>query len=435
LKRLRMNTPRSVLLARTAARICVVAVSGVVWMLPIEIGARYWIKHFGDPLDRCMLILERDPVLGWRQRAGLRGRFLGVPLETSEIGLRNPVAVNTPAGARHVLILGPSSTFGWGVPEEATYARRLEGLLQARDPERPVSVTNAGQIGYSSWQGVAFYRETARSLRPDIVVLAYGANDVDRHRFFLQDQQPDHVSLSRPQPAWAVAWRNRLLRLSFIHVASRQLSKILQDVPCMLGMGAHASQAAVPPLRVPPERFKANLRKLVTLAHEDKAAVILMTTGFRLPDAASAGRREKQEARLKLAQGLESFEKGKYPLAAQTLSAALEADPGLCEAYYALSRSQQALKDCRAANANRLKAQAHEPSRIGRDLRAYNRLARQIAEESGVPVLDLQQSWSSTGNEKYFLDPIHFSVEGHRQIARELAQIIEGRGLLTSPRD
>ncbi|HEB53493.1 MAG TPA: hypothetical protein ENI87_09590, partial [bacterium] len=52
------------------------------------------------------------------------GRFR---LRTNSLGLRGPdVAVPKPPGTFRIVMLGDSVTFGWGVDDEVTFARRLE---------------------------------------------------------------------------------------------------------------------------------------------------------------------------------------------------------------------------------------------------------------------------------------------------------------------
>jgi lysophospholipase L1-like esterase len=73
-------------------------------------------------------------------------------------------------------MLGDSRTFGWGLPEEATYARLVEQGLREKVPAgRPVEVINAGVNAWSYSQMLVFLRERALAWEPDAVVLA-GAN-------------------------------------------------------------------------------------------------------------------------------------------------------------------------------------------------------------------------------------------------------------------
>ena len=121
---------------RIAIRMGVVVIFTLLWIVPLEALARGWVDRFGDPLDRSMVLLRLDRQLGWRQKADFSGTFMSVPVRTNELGLRSPPMEVARQAADRIVILGPSSTFGWGVTEEATYARRLEWLLTERMPAR-----------------------------------------------------------------------------------------------------------------------------------------------------------------------------------------------------------------------------------------------------------------------------------------------------------
>jgi len=79
-----------------------------------------------------------------------------------------------PAGVRRVVCLGDSSTYGWGVEADETYAVQLETML-SRSGER-WEVINLGMPGYTSVQGALLIDE-ALSYEPDVVTVSFGSND------------------------------------------------------------------------------------------------------------------------------------------------------------------------------------------------------------------------------------------------------------------
>ncbi len=85
-----------------------------------------------------------------------------------------PIA-RTAAPSLTVLCLGDSLTEGYGVEPEQAYPAVLERRLRDRGYER-VRVVNAGISGSTSASAVSRLRWQLRS-RPDVVVLALGAND------------------------------------------------------------------------------------------------------------------------------------------------------------------------------------------------------------------------------------------------------------------
>jgi lysophospholipase L1-like esterase len=77
------------------------------------------------------------------------------------------------------MLLGDSTTFGWGVREEDTAAKSLERKLNAHLPPGydKVEVLNAGVGNYDTVQEVTYYEVRGRDFHPDLVVLVFFIND------------------------------------------------------------------------------------------------------------------------------------------------------------------------------------------------------------------------------------------------------------------
>jgi lysophospholipase L1-like esterase len=133
---------------------------------------------FFEEVTHYILALEGDDALVYKHRAGLETVYQGVPFTTNELGLRDRPVPAPSSDTLRVLILGDSVTLGWGVPVEATFARRLEGLLSAR-LGRPVRTINSAAAGYNTEQELAFLRRHIVSMAPDLVLLVYIENDVE----------------------------------------------------------------------------------------------------------------------------------------------------------------------------------------------------------------------------------------------------------------
>ncbi len=280
---------------RPAAQAVAVAVWIVALFMALDSVPRWWINRSGDPLDKAGLVLRMDARWGWRQREYWRGTFLGLPLETNEIGLREKALDRVRAADRRVLILGPSSTFGWGVTEPVVYARLLERALARRTPGS-VAVVNGGEIGYSAWQGARFYEESGlRQLKPQVLLVAYGANDVDRFRFFFGQGGSDDAALGPGRSPGIVALANALRRVPLLALASRHAARWACG-RSFASAGARAAASA--PLRVPPELFRTALVRLVRQARGDGAAVVLATTASRYADLAVEGALRAETQRL-----------------------------------------------------------------------------------------------------------------------------------------
>src|SRR6056300_1710410 len=73
-------------------------------------------------------------------------------VSTNSDGLRTAIEVTDPKKTLRIMTLGCSTTFGWGVADSETYPARLQHYLTEAGYGN-VEVVNAGQPGYTSFQG------------------------------------------------------------------------------------------------------------------------------------------------------------------------------------------------------------------------------------------------------------------------------------------
>jgi lysophospholipase L1-like esterase len=138
-------------------------------------------------------LYRADPLLYWSLEPNQK-RFTKVdrhPVHTNSHGTRGPeFQVRKPANVFRVLAVGDSKTFGWGLPDEETYARVIERELQHRvRPGVRVEVINAGVNAWSYDQILAYLRERGLSYEPDLVVLG----DANLWTEFSPDASPEFV--------------------------------------------------------------------------------------------------------------------------------------------------------------------------------------------------------------------------------------------------
>ncbi len=109
--------------------------------------------------------------------------LMGVHVKINSAGLRDrEFNLTKPQEAHRILVLGDSTTFGWGVPQEKTYPKLLEQKLNASPPTgwpRHVEVVNTGVGNYNTAQEVAYFKERGRLFQPNMVLLAYFINDAE----------------------------------------------------------------------------------------------------------------------------------------------------------------------------------------------------------------------------------------------------------------
>jgi lysophospholipase L1-like esterase len=128
-----------------------------------------------------------DPVLVYEPRPGARSNRprvwdeqQTVTYAINALGLRDreDLRAAKPAGARRVLFLGDSVTFGLEVNLEETLVKQVERLLLETAPQlEPVQCLNLGVSGYSPLQEVTLLESKGLDFDPDLVVLCYNLND------------------------------------------------------------------------------------------------------------------------------------------------------------------------------------------------------------------------------------------------------------------
>lgn len=186
-------------------------------------------------------------------------------VSTDTNGLRAPIhPVERSTATPRVMTLGCSTTFGWGVDDAETYPARLESRLNAGG--HAVEVINAGQPGYTSFQGLWLWDKALATYKPDVVVWGYIVQDARKVAYSDRSQavlQQDGEFLKR----------NLLYRLK-LYVGMKSL---LDD------LRIEAKEDAGPDggvYRVSPEEYVENLRAFK--ARTDAVGAKLVLFGFPL---------------------------------------------------------------------------------------------------------------------------------------------------------
>jgi lysophospholipase L1-like esterase len=164
-----------------------------------EVAIRLYAS-FDAQIQRALL--RADPMavsiaphgdLGYRPRPNSVFRYgNGAVATANAMGYRGPVvAIPKPVGTFRVILLGGSTTHGWGVADDETIDAHMRVLLRQEYPHRKVDVINLAFDGYDSLQLLERLRSDAMRLEPDLIVINEGINDVRNTRFKnLRDPDP-----------------------------------------------------------------------------------------------------------------------------------------------------------------------------------------------------------------------------------------------------
>lgn len=118
-----------------------------------------------------------DPELGWIQKSNYEAQFTSrefkVNVKTNSDGFRDKEYLQQkPAGAKRVVVLGDSFTWGWGVEQEEIFCEVAEKNLTGTE------FLNLGQNSYGTAQEFLILKNLGMKYSPDFTVVAFFPNDI-----------------------------------------------------------------------------------------------------------------------------------------------------------------------------------------------------------------------------------------------------------------
>jgi hypothetical protein len=121
-----------------------------------------------------------NPNLRFTHQPNGHAFLMGQDVSINSQGLRDyEYPLQKPPGVYRILMLGDSTTFGWGVSLNDTTAKILERELNSQNIPgySRFEVLNSGVGNYDTVQEVTYYKTRGRDFHPDLVVLGYFIND------------------------------------------------------------------------------------------------------------------------------------------------------------------------------------------------------------------------------------------------------------------
>jgi lysophospholipase L1-like esterase len=172
-------------------------------------------------------------------------------VSSNEDGLRAAASrqAKTP-GVQRLMLMGCSTTFGWGVGDDETYPARLAERIRAGG-HGGIEVLNAGQPGYTSFQGRWLWERTLRHYKPDVVLLGFVVQDARKAAYTDKSQavlQGDHRFM-----------KDNVLYKSRVYLALRS---VLGGLQLKAKERPEGGKGGI--YRVPPADFVDNIRAMVS---------------------------------------------------------------------------------------------------------------------------------------------------------------------------
>lgn len=194
-------------------------------------------------------------------------------------------------GDRRILTIGDSNTYGLYVDEGESYPDQLEALWNARFPDEPLSVANAGYPGNNSSHALRDLSVLLDEVRPDLLIVMIGVND------FWTLPAEDDASSPDPIDVWGWLKRHsRLFRLAYAALGAANVSwekdfnrgfELMQGRLRIGEREIDASWARDPAPRGAPER-RQHLTRIAEQAEKHGVRVLFMTYPAQLPPYSAA---------------------------------------------------------------------------------------------------------------------------------------------------
>jgi len=160
----------------------------ILLLITIEVGLQ-WLEHSridariskGDAFWKASATIHKksdDNILVYELRPGAQSRREGVLIKINSDGFRDDEFTNnSQQKGKHVVVLGDSVAWGWGVKMSSAFPQLLEKKLLASGV--PITVYNLAVDGYSTEQELRMLELHGMALRPDLIILNYVLNDPD----------------------------------------------------------------------------------------------------------------------------------------------------------------------------------------------------------------------------------------------------------------
>ncbi len=159
--------------------------------------------------DECVYERSTNPILSFELKANYRHDdpdFIQSYARTNAHGQRDRErSLEKPPGVRRVLLLGDSVVEGYGLREEETMSRRLEGLY----PDGTTEVLNFGVAAYCTRAEIELLEVKGLRFDPDVAVLVFVENDFDN---FNREAFPLGRKIERPAVVKALFLWSHLFR-------------------------------------------------------------------------------------------------------------------------------------------------------------------------------------------------------------------------------
>jgi len=354
-------------------------------------------------------------------------------------------AKNKPAGTYRIFCVGGSTTFGRPYDDMTSFCGWLRAMLPKADPSAQWELINAGGVSYASYRVAALMEELVR-YEPDLFIIYSGHNEfLERRTYGRIINTPGAVRgigaiMSRTRTYAAVKRTIDVVGGQPDSTSGRraylpgEVETILEN---SLGPEEYRRDAELREQVF--DHYRYNLSRMVNVARSVGAEVILVTPAsnlrhcwpFKSEHRAGLSDAERKDWQSLFDHASEAYAADQWDQALKAVDGAIAVDDRYAHGHYLRGRVLWELERYYQAKTAFERAMDEDVC----PLRAPGPLLdiiRDVARKQNVPVVDFMaliegQSEHATPGEEWFLDHVHPTIEGNRQLALALLETMNSR--------
>lgn len=404
------------------------------------------------------LVRDEDPYVGFLsatplfvETSGANGAVdLATAANKSRWFNQQRFAKRKPENAYRIFCLGGSTTYGHPYDDATSFAGWLRELLPEVERSRQWEVINAGGISYASYR-VAIVMKELLQYDPDLFIVYTGHNEFLEARTYGRLKKTPQIVLlldrmcSRTRTyaavSWLVAGDDQSTELRRLRAEKSLLpTEVNTLLDSAIGLAAYHRDDELRQGIV--EHFTFNLRRMVKMARGAGVRLILVTPASNLSHCSpfksehdsnlEAEKRSIWEDSYSRAQ--QQFSSGRLSESLAAVNQAVGIDGRHAGTLYLRAQILLALGDSEGASRDFAAARDEDvcPIRAPTEIIAA---VRQVAAEWQIPLVDYVECVEKSSprgipGENLFLDHVHPTIEGYRDLSVLLISTMQDMGFL-----
>jgi tetratricopeptide (TPR) repeat protein len=353
--------------------------------------------------------------------------------------------------AYRIFCVGGSTTYGRPYTHKVSFCGWLQAYLEAADPLRKWEVINVGGITYASYRVARMMNELV-NYQPDMFIVYTGQNEFLEKRSYgaLQELPAWMIGLDASLSATRV-YTAMKLALDALRQGRNKVSQKADMLPDEVDdimshtMGPETYQRDEKLREATITHFRINLKRIADIADSTGAEKIFIVPAKQLRDLTpfkSEHRNDIEPDELMhwlalYSDARELQQDGKLEPALAKFNDAMAIDDRFAELHYRIGEVMFDQRNYEQAELAFRRAVDEDVTPL-RILAPMQQIVHEVAEDEGDPLIDFPALLRRVYMENYghgifgsefFVDHVHFTIEGHRLIGRALFEQLVAQGI------